>query len=150
MGRAPLAVADARADVWERIEELGGIQWPCTEESHPGALFLHGRLWAFDDPEAQGMKAPFSVVIDDPPVDTLDEEFPIRLTTGRRLESFNTGVQTERIHLAAARGESLDLSPRGRGALGSRGRGRADRVASRRDRGAGAHRRRRCAKGWRS
>jgi len=29
-----------------------------------------------------------------PPVDTLDDDFPLRLTTGRRLESYNTGVQT--------------------------------------------------------
>ena len=39
-------------------------------------------------------KAPFSVVIDDPPVDGLDDEFPLRLTTGRRLDSYNTGVQS--------------------------------------------------------
>ena len=30
----------------------------------------------------------------DPPVDKLDADFPIRLTTGRRLDSYNTGVQT--------------------------------------------------------
>ena len=30
----------------------------------------------------------------DPPVDRLDDDFPIRLTTGRRLDSYNTGVQT--------------------------------------------------------
>jgi formate dehydrogenase major subunit len=56
---------------WQRIEELGGIQWPCNEEFPDGAKFLHGRLWAFDDPEKQGPKAPFSVVIDIPPADTL-------------------------------------------------------------------------------
>ena len=39
---------------WERLEELGGIQWPCPDESHPGELFLHSRLWAFDDPDEQG------------------------------------------------------------------------------------------------
>ena len=31
---------------------------------------------------------------DDPPVDELTDEFPLRLTTGRRLDSYNTGVQT--------------------------------------------------------
>ena len=30
---------------YERLEELGGIQWPCVDESDPGALFIHGRLW---------------------------------------------------------------------------------------------------------
>ena len=51
---------------WERLGELGGIQWPCPDEEHPGTLFLHARLWEFDDPGAQGAKAPLSIVIDDP------------------------------------------------------------------------------------
>jgi formate dehydrogenase major subunit len=96
---------------WERIEELGGIQWPCNEEFPDGAQFLHERLWRFDDPERQGAKAPFSVVIDEPPVDELTEEFPMRLTTGRRLESYNTGVQTNQYSSPLHRGESLDLCP---------------------------------------
>jgi len=75
---------------YARLEELGGIPWPCWDEQHPGEQFLHGRLWA-DEVE---VRAPFKPVEHDPPVDELTEEFPIRLTTGRRLESFNTGVQT--------------------------------------------------------
>ena len=43
-----------RACATKRLEELGGIQWPCPDESHPGTLFLHARLWEFDDPEQQG------------------------------------------------------------------------------------------------
>ena len=30
---------------YARLEALGGIQWPCPDESHPGETFLHGRLW---------------------------------------------------------------------------------------------------------
>jgi formate dehydrogenase major subunit len=96
---------------WERLEELGGIQWPCPDESHPGTLFLHARLWEFDDPDAQGPKAPFSIVIDDPPVDELTAEYPLRLTTGRRLDSFNTGVQTGGFTSPLRRGETIDVSP---------------------------------------
>jgi formate dehydrogenase major subunit len=96
---------------WERLEELGGIQWPCPDEEHPGTQFLHARLWAFDDPEAQGAKAPFSVVVHDPPVDELTEEFPLRLTTGRRLDSYNTGVQTGLYTSPLRRGETIDVSP---------------------------------------
>ena len=76
---------------YRRLEELGGIQWPCPNESHPGTQFLHARLWK--DP-IEGPPAPLSVVEFEPPVDELSDEFPIRLTTGRRLDSFNTGVQT--------------------------------------------------------
>ena len=97
---------------------MGGIQWPCPDESHPGTLFLHERLWAFDDPETQGTKAPFSVVIDDPPVDTLNAEFPLRLTTGRRLDSYNTGVQTGGYTSPLRRPESVEVSPEDAESLG--------------------------------
>jgi formate dehydrogenase major subunit len=93
---------------YTRLAELGGIQWPCVDEDDPGALFIHGRLW--DDVVVD--PAPFQPVEHDPPVDTLDDDFPLRLTTGRRLESFNTGVQTNRfsspLHVG---GEAILLAP---------------------------------------
>jgi formate dehydrogenase major subunit len=93
---------------YSRLEERGGIQWPCPDESHPGSPFLHERLWA--EP-LEGPPAPFNVVEHSPPVDELDSDFPIRLTTGRRLESYNTGAQTNLYRSPLHRGESLDLSP---------------------------------------
>jgi predicted molibdopterin-dependent oxidoreductase YjgC len=93
---------------YRRLEELGGIQWPCYDESHPGEMYLHGRLW--HDPLI-GPRAPFHLVEFEPPVDQLDEQYPIRLTTGRRLDSFNTGVQTGRYASPLRREETLDLSP---------------------------------------
>jgi predicted molibdopterin-dependent oxidoreductase YjgC len=116
---------------WARIEELGGIQWPCNDEYPDGAQFLHERLWRFGDPERQGPKAPFSVVLDEPPTDELTEDFPLRLTTGRRLESYNTGVQSNRFSSPLHRGESLDLSPEDAVALGVAD-GERVRVVSRR------------------
>jgi predicted molibdopterin-dependent oxidoreductase YjgC len=95
---------------WELIEELGGVQWPCNDEFPKGAQFLHARLWNWDDPSVQGPKAPLSVVVDDPPVDLLSDEFPIRLTTGRRLDSFNTGVQTAAYTSPLRRPEAIELS----------------------------------------
>jgi formate dehydrogenase major subunit len=47
----------------------------------------------------------------DPPLDVLDENYPIRLTTGRRLDSYNTGVQTAGYPSPLRRKEALDLSP---------------------------------------
>jgi formate dehydrogenase major subunit len=93
---------------YRRLEELGGIQWPCYDEEHPGELFLHSRLW--EDP-VPGNRAPFVPVDHDPPVDRLDDDYPIRLTTGRRLDSYNTGVQTAGYTSPLRRGESLDISP---------------------------------------
>ena len=97
-----------RGMTYPRLEALGGIQWPCWDETHPGELFLHSRLW--EDP-VPGLRAPFVPVDHDPPVDRLTEDYPIRLTTGRRLDSFNTGVQSSGYTSPMRRGESLDISP---------------------------------------
>ena len=115
---------------WERLEELGGIQWPCPDESHPGTKFLHARLWS-EDPAEQGAKAPFSVVLYEPPVDELDEDYPFRLTTGRRLDSFNTGVQTDGYTSPLRHEETLDISPEDAERLGLR-EGERVRIVSRR------------------
>src|SRR5258708_20587100 len=93
---------------YARLDELGGLQWPCPDESHPGTQFLHARLWK--DP-VEGIPAPFSVVEHDPPVDRLTEELPIRLTTGRRLDSVNTGVQTGGYTSPLRSREALLISP---------------------------------------
>jgi formate dehydrogenase major subunit len=94
---------------YARLEELNGIQWPCFDENDPGTQFLHGRLWL--DGDEQGPLAPISVVHHDPPVDELTDEYPIRLTTGRRLDSYNTGVQSGGFSSPMRRGETLDVSP---------------------------------------
>jgi formate dehydrogenase major subunit len=95
---------------WKRLEELGGIQWPCYSEETLEPSYLHGRLWA-ENPDDRGRLAPFSVVIDEPPVEQLSEQFPLRLTTGRRLDSYNTGVQSGGYRSPNRRGETIDVSP---------------------------------------
>jgi formate dehydrogenase major subunit len=99
---------------YERLDEHGGLQWPCFDEDDLGAPFLHGRLW--DDP-VTGPPAPFTPVEWVPPIDELDDEYPIRLTTGRRLDSFNTGVQSGRFSSPKRWGESIDVSPEDAAAL---------------------------------
>ena len=95
---------------WKRLESEGGLQWPCPHEEHPGTLFLHERLWE-EDPQARGTAAPFSITIDSAPVDELTQEYPLRLTTGRRLTDYNTGVQTGGFSSPLRRKESVDISP---------------------------------------
>jgi formate dehydrogenase major subunit len=113
---------------YHRLEALGGIQWPCYDESHPGEMFLHSRLW--QEP-LEGPRAQFSVVEFDPPVDVLDENYPIRLTTGRRLDSYNTGVQTAAYRSPLRRQEALGLSPED-GAKYAVADGQRVRISSRR------------------
>jgi formate dehydrogenase major subunit len=93
---------------YTRLEALGGLQWPCPDEQHPGTPFLHGRLWS--DPVG-GRRAPFIATEQVAPVDKLDAFFPLRLTTGRRLEDYNTGVQSQSYVWPRGRRETVDLNP---------------------------------------
>ena len=108
---------------YARLQELGGIQWPCPSEDHPGSPFLHGRLWA--EP-VEGPLAPFSVTPWAPPIDELDEDFPIRLTTGRRLDSTTPASRAActPLHCAAAR-RSTSRRRMPRGSRSSRARSSA-------------------------
>ena len=115
---------------YRRLEDLGGIQWPCYDEQDPGEMFLHARLWE-EDPAHRGTPAPFTPVEHDPPIDELSAEFPIRLTTGRRLDSFNTGVQSGHYATPLRRPETLNLSPEDAARLGL-AEGEVARVSSRR------------------
>ena len=74
---------------------------------HPGESFLHGRLW--DEPRG-GPPAPFHAVEAEGPAEALSDEFPLRLTTGRALDSYNTGVQTRSYASPLRRGTTVDVS----------------------------------------
>ena len=101
---------------WERLEASGGIQWPCPSEDHPGSLFLHGWLWA-DDLEGRD-PVPFSITDHAPPRERLTDDFPLRLTTGRALDSYNTGVQSGGYVSPIRYGDAIDVNPADAAALG--------------------------------
>jgi predicted molibdopterin-dependent oxidoreductase YjgC len=87
---------------YARLIEHQGLQWPCPDESHPGSPVLHTRLW---EPNVEP-RVPFMPSAYDPVADAVDDNYPFVLTTGRRLEFFNTGVQT-RAYPSARRQEEL-------------------------------------------
>jgi predicted molibdopterin-dependent oxidoreductase YjgC len=93
---------------YPHLEASGGLQWPCPDEGHPGTSFLHGRLW---ETPCGGPRAPFHALKHELPVEAVDARFPLRLTTGRRLDSFNTGVQSNGFGSPLRRGETIDLCP---------------------------------------
>lgn len=95
---------------YRMLEERGGLQWPFPDENGPETSFLHARLWD-KDPEKRGRLAPFGTPKHSLPVDKLDEEFPLRLTTGRRLTDYNTGVQSGGFNSPIRFGACIDLSP---------------------------------------
>jgi predicted molibdopterin-dependent oxidoreductase YjgC len=113
---------------YQRLHEHGGLQWPCPDERHPGSPLLHDRLWR--DP-VEGPRAPFVAVEHAGPAEALCGEYPLRLTTGRRLDSFNTGVQTGSYRSPLRRGETIDLHPDDAARLGL-AEGEPARIVSRR------------------
>ncbi len=74
---------------YERIEHEG-IQWPCHDLEHPGTQYLyHNRVF----PKGRTRFHPAKWK---PPAETPDEEYPLVLTTGRRLWQYHTGTQTRK------------------------------------------------------
>ena len=73
----------------ERIEGEGGLQWPCTDATHPGTPTLH-----VDGPLVGS--APFQAVEYRPSAELPDIEYPLVLSTGRTLYHYNAATQTRR------------------------------------------------------
>jgi len=101
---------------YERLEAEGGLQWPCPSEDHPGSPFLHGWLWEAD--LGGHAPSPFSITEHEGPKEQLTDEFPLRLTTGRSLDSYNTGVQSGGFESPIRSGDELDMNPGDAAGLG--------------------------------
>jgi predicted molibdopterin-dependent oxidoreductase YjgC len=112
---------------YRRLDELGGLQWPCPDEDHPGEQFLHARLWS----DEVGTPAPFIPVHDVPPVDKLTDDYPLRMTTGRHLDGYNTGVQSGGFDSPLRIGATIDVAPDDANRLGLEP-GEMVRISSRR------------------
>jgi len=74
---------------YHRIQE-DGLQWPCPTENHPGTPFLH-RSGNFTCGLGRFSPADWT-----PPAEVPDEEYPLVLSTGRRLYHYHTRTQTGR------------------------------------------------------
>jgi predicted molibdopterin-dependent oxidoreductase YjgC len=85
----------------ERLEQSGGIQWPCWDEGHPGTPRLHEGCFT------RG-RGKFHVVEYRPPEEEPSVDYPIVLTTGRVLEHWHTGTMSRRARVLET------LSPRSR------------------------------------
>ena len=84
--------ADYYGVTYDRIEETGGLFWPCPEEDHPGTPRLFEDRFYYPDGRAR-----FTAVEWAPPAEVADHEFPIHLTTGRTVAHYLSGNQTRRI-----------------------------------------------------
>jgi len=75
---------------YSRLDEEGGLQWPCPTADHPGTPFL------FKNGFPRG-KAAFSMVQYIPSIEQPDAEYPFTLTTGRMLFQYHGGSMTRRV-----------------------------------------------------
>ena len=73
---------------WDRIDK-GEYQWPVPAKDHPGTPILH-------QGEFRNGRGIFKVIGYRDPAETINEQFPVWLTTGRRLQSYHTRTQTGR------------------------------------------------------
>ncbi|MBK7997041.1 MAG: molybdopterin oxidoreductase family protein [Blastocatellia bacterium] len=96
-------VADYSGITYEKIEAQNGVFWPCPSPEHLGTLRLFET--GSYNPVAKGAgpfyfpdgKARFNVSKYRPPMEDIDQEYPIILTTGRVVSQFLSGTQTRRI-----------------------------------------------------
>jgi formate dehydrogenase major subunit len=97
--------SDSAQEIWDNeISELAGqfcgikyrrlegdgLQWPCPDDEHPGTCFLHK-----DGQFTCGLGI-FTPAEWTPPAEVPDEEYPLVLSTGRRLTHYHTRTQTGR------------------------------------------------------
>ena len=76
---------------YERIDELGSIQWPCNDAAPDGTPVMHR------DQFVRG-KGRFVLTEYIPTPERTTRRFPLILTTGRILSQYNVGAQTRRTH----------------------------------------------------
>ncbi len=74
---------------WDRIDE-GKYHWPVPDKEHPGTPRLH------EGEFKNGMKGLFKVIGYRDPAEVISDDFPLWLTTGRRLEAYHSRTQTGR------------------------------------------------------
>jgi formate dehydrogenase major subunit len=74
---------------YDKLEQLGSIQWPCNEQHPNGTPTMH----EVDFPIGKGNFTITEYVATD---ERTNRRFPLLLTTGRILSQYNVGAQTRR------------------------------------------------------
>ena len=98
---------------WDRIDK-NGIQWPAPTLDHPGVPYLH-RDGSFTRGKGRFVPAQWT-----PPAEPPDADYPLTLSTGRRLWHYHTGTQTRRSagFEELCPEELVEMSPQDAGQMG--------------------------------
>lgn len=96
---------ESPAQIWDELADLTpsllgirygrlegeGICWPCPSLDHPGTAFMYADRFTLKEGKAQFNDVPYI-----PSQELPDEDYPLLLTTGRRLEHYNNATMTRR------------------------------------------------------
>ncbi|MFI5356293.1 MAG: formate dehydrogenase subunit alpha [Opitutales bacterium] len=98
---------------YTRLDQLGGLQWPCYDENDPGMPIMHVEHFT------HGKTTALRRIEFLPPPKVTSPEFPFVLTTGRNLYQYNAATQTGqtpngRLHVT----DTLQLAPEDAARLG--------------------------------
>ena len=74
---------------YEKLEQMGSVQWPCDDTHPEGSPIMH------IDKFANG-KGKFIITESLPTLEQTGQKFPLLLTNGRILSQYNVGAQTRR------------------------------------------------------
>src|SRR5579875_112933 len=77
---------------WEKIDEQGGVFWPCPSLDHPGTPRLFTERFGHPDGKARMFPIPYA-----PPAEEPGGDYPFCLTTGRVVYHYLSGNQTRRL-----------------------------------------------------
>ncbi|MFK8047566.1 MAG: formate dehydrogenase subunit alpha [Halioglobus sp.] len=90
---------------FEKLDELGSIQWPCNDDAPLGTPMMHREEFV----RGKGYFAPTPYV---PTDERSTSRYPLLLTTGRILSQYNVGAQTRRTHNMAFHSEDrIEIHP---------------------------------------
>ncbi|WP_058306913.1 assimilatory nitrate reductase catalytic subunit NasC [Gracilibacillus massiliensis] len=91
--------ADYSGITYERIRKQQGILWPCTESNQAGTERLFESTFAHENGKAKMAVIPIA----DTKKPSINNEYPLYLTTGRVMSHYLTGEQTRKSPSLAAR-----------------------------------------------
>ena len=90
---------------FERLDEVGSIQWPCDDDAPQGTPIMH--VDAFTRGLGRFVPTPFV-----PTDERSTRRYPLILTTGRILSQYNVGAQTRRTaNIAWHQEDLLEIHP---------------------------------------
>ncbi len=99
---------------YDRLEQKGGLQWPCPTADHPGTAILHAEKFA--TPSGKGKLMPLKYR---PPAEEACGDYPLVLTTDRSIFQYHSTMTRRAPGLDIMNGEAyVRLHPTDAAALG--------------------------------